>query len=33
MVASLVLHGLVLVAEDEEINRWVEDGLLLGILV
>ena len=33
MVASFVLHGLVLVAEDEEIDGWVEVGLLLGILV
>ncbi len=33
MVAGLVLHGLVLMAEDEEVNRWVESGLLLGVLV
>ena len=33
MVAGGVLHGLVLVAEDEEVNCWVESGLLLGVLV
>jgi len=33
MVAALVLHGLVLMAENEEINCWVELGLLLGVLV
>ena len=33
MVASLVLHGLVLVAENKEVNAGVELSLLLGILV
>ena len=33
MVASLVLHRLVLVAEDEEVNAWVKGSLLLGVLV
>ena len=33
MVAGGVLHGLVLVAEDEEVDGWVEGGLLLGVLV
>ena len=33
MVAGLVLHRLVLVAEDEKIDGWVKLCLLLGILV
>ena len=33
MATRLVLHGLVLVAEDEEVDTWVELGLLLGVLV
>ena len=33
MVASLVLHRLVLMAEDEKVNAWVKLGLFLGILV
>ena len=33
MVAGLVLHGFVLVAEDEEVDGWVELRLLLGVLV
>ena len=33
MVAALILHGLVLVAKDEEIDAWVKLGLLLGILI
>lgn len=33
MLASLVLHRLMLVAKDEEVNARVEVGLLLGILV
>lgn len=33
MVACLILHGFVLVAEDEEVNRWVKCSLLLGVLV
>ena len=33
MVASLVLHGLVLMSKDEEVDRWVKGGLLLDVLV
>ena len=33
MVSGLVLHGLVLVAEDEEVDGGVELCLLLGVLV
>ena len=33
VVAGLVLHGLVLVAEDEEVDGGVELCLLLGVLV
>ena len=33
MVTRFVLHGFVLVAEDEEINRRVKGGLLLSVLV
>ena len=33
MVAGLVLHGLVLMSEDEKVDAWVECGLLLCVLV
>ncbi len=33
MVASLVLHGLVLVAKDEKVDGWVKLGLLLCVLI
>ena len=33
MVASLVLHGFVLMSEDEEVDARVKGGLLLGVLV
>ena len=33
MVAGLVLHGLVLVAENEEVDARVEGDLLLGVLI
>ena len=32
MVARLILHGLVLVTEDEEVDAWVMGGFLLSIL-
>ena len=33
MLARLVLHGLVLVAEDEKVDARVEGDLLLGVLI
>ena len=33
MVASLILHRLMLVAEDEKVDARVKVGLLLGVLV
>ena len=33
MAAGLILHWLVLVAEDEEVDTWVKSGLLLCVLV
>ena len=33
MVTGFVLHGFVLVAEDEEIDAWVKGCLLLGIMI
>ena len=33
MITALVLHGLVLVAEDEEIDGGIQSSLLLGVLI